>query len=108
MTFSVGVGRRRGATFAACTSVAAAALLMIGTAANAAIVPTVQLGTAAQYAVLGASTVTNSGGSILNGSLGVSPGTAITGFPPGHVIPPGTINRTSYAMTTNITGRLRL
>jgi hypothetical protein len=70
---------------------------MIGTAANAAIVPTVHLGTSAQYAVLGASTVTNTGGSILNGSLGVSPGTAITGFPPGHVIPPGAINRTNAA-----------
>jgi len=55
----------------------------------------VNLGTAGSYAVLAGSTVTNTGTSVLNGDLGLSPGTAITGFPPGTVN--GTINATNAA-----------
>jgi hypothetical protein len=41
------------------------------------------LGASGAFVILAGSTVTNTGATALNGDLGVSPGTAVTGFPPG-------------------------
>jgi len=68
----------------------AAALLYGPSLALAATSPT--LGAAGSYSVLAGSTVTNTGPTTVPGDLGVSPGSAVTGFPPGIVGPPGTIH----------------
>jgi type VI secretion system secreted protein VgrG len=49
------------------------------------------LGSADSFAVLAGSTVTNTGTSVITGDVGVSPGGAITGFPPGILVA-GTIH----------------
>jgi hypothetical protein len=65
--------------------------VLVAGQANAA-TPPVDLGTTAAFAVLGGSTVTNTGPSVIHGDVGVSPGTAITGFPPAVV--DGTVHAT--------------
>jgi type VI secretion system secreted protein VgrG len=60
---------------------AIAALLALGSFKAALAQTAPSLGTASTYAALGSSTVTCTGGSTITGDVGVSPGSAITGFP---------------------------
>jgi Ice-binding-like len=72
-------GRARVAVAALVAPLVTAALASTAQAAS------VPLGTADSFAVLAGSTVTNTGPSVISGDLGVSPGAAVTGFPPGTV-----------------------
>ena len=79
-----------------CLAVAFALSIMSGVAGLAGAAPLAAtspgLGAAGSYSVLAGQTVTNAGSSTISGDLGVSPGSAVTGFPPGIVGPPGTIH----------------
>lgn len=57
--------------------------------------PPVPLGSAAAFEVIAGSTVTNTGPTIITGGdLGLSPGSAVTGFPPGSLVLPAMMHVT--------------
>ena len=43
------------------------------------------LGTARTYGILAATAITNTGSSVITGNVGLTPGTSVTGFPPGTI-----------------------
>src|SRR4029079_7153114 len=55
--------------------------------ASPALAQNVSLGTAANFGVLAGSAGTNTGPTVVTGNVGVSPGSSITGFPPGSIAP---------------------
>lgn len=69
-----------------CMNMSVAALLAVVGLHTSAFAGSALLGTAQSFGVLGGTTVTNTGPTIITGDLGVWPGSAITGFPPGSVI----------------------
>jgi hypothetical protein len=94
------LGSRRVAAMAAAFALAIVVPTALGSSADAAIVATVPLATTEDYSVLAGTTVTNTGPSVLAGSLGVSPGSAVVGFPPGIVLPPATVQAASGPAAT--------
>jgi hypothetical protein len=83
--FRISAGASRTLIFT--VSLGAAAILAIVPAAAASAATTIDgpvpLDNAASFSVLAGSELTNTGASVLDGRAGVSPGTSITGFPPG-------------------------
>jgi LPXTG-motif cell wall-anchored protein len=70
------------------------AVLLISADPASAAQPPVGLGVATSFVVLGGSTVTNTGPSVLNGDVGVSPGSAMPGI---NALPgPATVNGTQH------------
>ena len=93
-TIKAGSGPRRHrrlAVLALGTGTVMVLAAVAGASSAVAAQPTVGLGTTAPFAVLAGSDITNTGPSTISGDIGVDPGAAITGFPP------GTVNGTTHA-----------
>src|SRR5580698_1603388 len=65
--------------------IASTALMAVAWPVSAYAATSPRLGTALNFTVLGGSTITNTGPTVVTGELGLRPGTALTGFPPGVV-----------------------
>src|SRR5665213_1086124 len=83
--------RRRVAVLALGSGTVMVLAAVAGASSAFAAQPTVGLGTISPFAVLAGTDITNTGPSTISGDIGVDPGAAITGFPP------GTVNGTTHA-----------
>jgi ice-binding like protein len=70
-------------TRAASLIVASSALMAAAWPVSAFAATSPRLGTALNFTVLAGSTITNTGPTVVTGALGLDPGSAVTGFPPG-------------------------
>lgn len=66
-------------------AVRVALLLLLCAAGNASAQTAPNFGQADSFGVIGGSAVTNTGPTVVFGDLGISPGTAVSGFPPGII-----------------------
>jgi len=93
-TFTPTSALATGASYIATVTTGAKSLTGVALAANfpwsfsagstAGLLP-VNLGAAAGFQVLAQATITNTGASMINGDIGLAPGTSVIGFPPGVV-----------------------
>lgn len=60
--------------------------IILASTNNRAEAQTIILGTSSSFAVLSNSTITNTGATVIIGDVGLSPGSAVVGFPPGVVV----------------------
>jgi hypothetical protein len=74
-------------------------LVAFGTQSALGATATVNLGTASSFAVLAGSEITNTGPTTISGDIGLSPGTAISGFPPGSQTSGATYVANGVALT---------
>lgn len=65
------------------SQILASVLLFVSSTAALVIGVTISIGTAKNFGVCAGTTVTSTGNTVVNGAVGVAPGTEITGFPPG-------------------------
>ncbi len=89
---TVSVQRWFAAALALGTVIAVVAFGGLGGLSPAAASGGIGMGAAKSFAVLASQTVTNTGATVISGSLGVSPKNAVTGFPPG-LVNNGTIHK---------------